>query len=208
MGMEKEAPKTTLIDLLRHGEPEGGRRYRGSIDDPLSERGWQQMWHTVGDEPLWNHVISSPMNRCRAFAEALCERHQISLAQDDRLREVGFGAWEGKTAAELKQVNAEQFFGFYQDPVRHRPEGAEILAGFCARVAAALGDIADQHPARHVLIVTHAGVIRAAISMILKTSPSDLYRVSVPSASITRLRFSAERPPELLHHGLATLADL
>ena len=34
----------TVIDLIRHGEPVGGRRYRGHIDDPLSERGWQQMW--------------------------------------------------------------------------------------------------------------------------------------------------------------------
>jgi len=31
---------TTTIDLLRHGEPVGGKRYRGQIDDPLSEKGW------------------------------------------------------------------------------------------------------------------------------------------------------------------------
>ena len=33
----------TRIDLIRHGEPVGGRRYRGQIDDPLSEKGWKQM---------------------------------------------------------------------------------------------------------------------------------------------------------------------
>jgi len=36
---------------MRHGEPVGGRAYRGhSIDDPLSEKGWQQMWDAVGDD--------------------------------------------------------------------------------------------------------------------------------------------------------------
>jgi len=35
----------TTIDLLRHGEPEGGVRYRGDgVDDPLSARAWKQMW--------------------------------------------------------------------------------------------------------------------------------------------------------------------
>ena len=37
----------TLIDMIRHGEPVGGRRYRGQIDDPLSEKGWRQMWAAV-----------------------------------------------------------------------------------------------------------------------------------------------------------------
>ncbi|MHB1590203.1 MAG: histidine phosphatase family protein [Sulfuricella sp.] len=41
--------KSTTIDLIRHGEPVGGRRYRGRTDDPLSEKGWNQMWTAVGD---------------------------------------------------------------------------------------------------------------------------------------------------------------
>ena len=35
--MTEEA--VTTVDLLRHGEPEGGVRYRGSRDDPLNETG-------------------------------------------------------------------------------------------------------------------------------------------------------------------------
>ena len=39
----------TIIDLLRHGEPLGGSRYRGNrIDDPLTEKGWRQMWRGIG----------------------------------------------------------------------------------------------------------------------------------------------------------------
>jgi alpha-ribazole phosphatase len=30
---------STTLDLMRHGEPVGGRRYSGQIDDPLSEKG-------------------------------------------------------------------------------------------------------------------------------------------------------------------------
>ena len=37
----------TTIDLLRHGEPVGGRMLRGATDHPLSETGWQQMTDAV-----------------------------------------------------------------------------------------------------------------------------------------------------------------
>lgn len=52
----------TLIDLIRHGEPAGGRRYRGhGLDDPLTEKGWSQMWM-----PLANflHGSKSLLLRC------------------------------------------------------------------------------------------------------------------------------------------------
>ena len=50
--MQKETTET-IIDLIRHGEPEGGRAFRGhSIDDPLSEKGWQQMWDVLAKSPL------------------------------------------------------------------------------------------------------------------------------------------------------------
>ena len=43
----------TQIDVIRHGEPKGGRRYRGyGIDDPLTETGWQQMWTAMPDTRL------------------------------------------------------------------------------------------------------------------------------------------------------------
>ena len=64
-------PQITTIDLLRHGEPIGGRRYRGHIDDPLSEYGWSEMWHAVSGETPWQQIITSPLRRCREFAEAL-----------------------------------------------------------------------------------------------------------------------------------------
>ncbi|MEW6253578.1 MAG: histidine phosphatase family protein, partial [Planctomycetota bacterium] len=62
---------STLIDLMRHGEPVGGRRYRGQVDDPLSEKGWAQMRAAVGEAAPWHHVVSSPLLRCREFAETL-----------------------------------------------------------------------------------------------------------------------------------------
>ena len=67
------------IDLLRHGQPDGGDRFRGVRDDPLSETGWQQMRTSVNEMASWDVVVTSPLRRCADFAAELCERHGITL---------------------------------------------------------------------------------------------------------------------------------
>ncbi|WP_173425610.1 histidine phosphatase family protein, partial [Stutzerimonas stutzeri] len=52
------------IDLLRHGETERGGGFRGSLDDALTDRGWQQMREAVDGAGPWDALISSPLQRC------------------------------------------------------------------------------------------------------------------------------------------------
>ena len=100
----------TLIDLIRHGEPAGGRRYRGhGLDDPLTEKGWSQMWDAVGEFSAWQQIITSPMQRCQAFAHALGERHAIPVTVESRFKEVGFGVWEGLSHDEVKIARAAEY---------------------------------------------------------------------------------------------------
>ena len=42
--------RETVIDLIRHGEPEGGRMIRGQgVDHPLSAVDWAQLWAAIGE---------------------------------------------------------------------------------------------------------------------------------------------------------------
>jgi broad specificity phosphatase PhoE len=180
----------TLIDFIRHGEPEGGRRFRGyGVDDPLSEKGWAQMWAAVPDAPPWTQIISSPLLRCRQFAEALAARCDIAVTLDDRLKEVGFGEWEGKTPALIQQLDAEAYAAFYRDPLQNRPAGAEPWDQFVARVSAALDEVNKNFSGQQVLVVTHAGVIRAVAAKVLDASARAAYRIGVDNASISRFRY-------------------
>jgi alpha-ribazole phosphatase/probable phosphoglycerate mutase len=185
---------------MRHGEPVGGRRYRGQVDDPLSDKGWAQMQAAVGDTAPWNRIVSSPLARCRAFAETLAHRHGLTLVLDPRLKEVGFGEWEGKSAAEIEQDAPGALACFKADPVNARPAGAEPLADFHARVAAALDDLLAQHDGQHVLLVGHAGVVRMALAWALDMPLENAYRIEVATASLSRLRFDGGRA-SLIFHG-------
>ena len=197
------SPTETTVDLIRHGEPVGGRRYRGQTDDPLSEKGWAQMRSAVGDSPPWDVVVSSTLSRCLAFARELSARHQLPLETDPRFVEIGFGAWEGRTPEELTKSDPLLIERFREDPVANRPEGAEALADFAGRVGAAWRDVVARHAGRHVLIVAHGGVIRALVGQVLEVPLHRVFRISVPTAGISRIRVrqrGAQLVPELLFH--------
>ncbi len=199
--------QATIIDLMRHGEPEGGRAYRGHrIDDPLSDKGWQQMWAAIGDQAPWSQIITSPMRRCSEFARAVADKYTLPVTVEHDLREVGFGEWEGRTPDEIQATNLKEYQDFYLDPVNQRPAGAEDLPGFISRVDKTYQQIVRQYQAQHILIVAHAGVNRAIIGQALHAAPLGLYRIKVNNAGLTRLKHDS-LGSHLLYHNVK-LADM
>lgn len=191
----------TRIDLLRHGEPVGGGHYRGQVDDALSEKGWEQMWNAVGTTPEWQQIVSSPLLRCSAFAASLAESLVLPVQLEPRFMEVGFGDWEGKTRDELDRLDPGQIARFYQNPVKNRPPGAEPLDEFTDRVQAAFNEMLDRFTGQSVLVVAHAGVIRAILAYTLDIPLASMYRISVPTAGISRISTHRERGFNFIAHG-------
>ncbi|MGE5027651.1 MAG: histidine phosphatase family protein [Betaproteobacteria bacterium] len=182
----------TTIDLIRHGEPVGGRRYRGRTDDPLSVKGWGQMWTAVEDFRGWQQIVSSPLLRCAEFAQALGVRLEIPVSVDERLAELGYGEWEGKTPAELTAHDPDALLRYRRDPVKYRPPGAEELDRFADRVSAAWSELIEQYRGRHVLVVAHAGVIRMVLAQVLAIPLSHLFRIQVGNAAVSRFTVEGE----------------
>lgn len=198
-----ETLTTTTIDMIRHGEPEGGRRYRGQLDDPLSEKGWRQMREAVGGHCPWQAVITSPLRRCAEFAAELAARHGLALEQEPRLMEIGFGAWEGRTAAELMAEDPDCLLRFWSDPLNNTPPGAETLNQFRSRIVAAWEAILERHAGRHVLVVGHAGQMRMVIRHVLEMPLERMFRLQVENAGISRIRIDGEGEtslPRLIFH--------
>lgn len=181
-------PDTTL-DFIRHGKPSGNYTYRGhGIDDPLSETGWAQMWSALEGFSSWDQVVSSPLKRCSEFARALAERYGLPVHIDDRFKEVGFGDWEGRTREEIQENDPEAYEAFYLDPVANRPPSAEPLEAFFLRVTGGYEALLNSFSGQHVLVVVHAGVIRAVLAHVLQIPPVVAYRIKIYNAGITRIR--------------------
>ncbi|MBB2495148.1 alpha-ribazole phosphatase family protein [Aquipseudomonas ullengensis] len=180
------------LDLLRHGETERGGGFRGSIDDALTAAGWAQLRQAVAGQPRWDALVSSPLQRCAAFATELATQLDLPLQLEPDLQELHFGEWEGRTALELMQ-DAERELGlFWQDPYSFTPPGGETLLRFEARVLAALARLQARYAGRHVLLVTHGGVINLLLARARQLPPEQLMQVAAPHGGLFSLQVDVD----------------
>ncbi len=178
----------TRVDLLRHGETQGGPRFRGSTDDPLMDVGLEQMKYATSSNQRWDRVISSPLARCAEFARVFARQNFLPLSFDQRLKEMHFGAWEGRTAADLMAEDPDALTRFWSDPDKYPPPAGEPLARFQARVLDAWIDIVTHHAGQRVLVVTHGGVIRVLLCHVLERPVTRLQELGIKHGGLYGVR--------------------
>lgn len=191
--------QTTIIDIIRHGEPVGGSKYRGQIDHPLSEKGWRQMRSAVAGRDEWQHIVSSDLRRCADFAHELGAKLSVDVELVTGFREVGFGSWEGKSASDLLAEDPEGTAAFWRDPINNTPPGAEPLRDFHRRVVASWEDLLRRHAGKRLLLVGHAGMMRILLLHALELPLEGFYRFDPRNAGIVRIRVDSGRYGEAYH---------
>jgi len=193
---------TTTVDLLRHGEVTGGRCYRGSTDDPLTEKGWQQMQEKLSDCTGWDLLISSPLSRCSAFAQQLAQQQNYPLHCLEAIQEIHFGDWEGKKAS---QIDDSLLDLFYANPFEYTPPNGECFSQFQSRVLTAWEALLQQHQGKKILLITHAGVMRVILSQILGMNIASMFKLKIDYACLSRIEcfYSTESDNflQLIQHG-------
>ncbi|UAW97097.1 histidine phosphatase family protein [Halopseudomonas nanhaiensis] len=176
-----------ILELLRHGETERGGGFRGSVDDPLTSAGWAQMRAAVDGLNGWDAVVSSPLQRCAAFAAELADSRGVAVDIRPDLRELHFGLWEGRHPADLMLDQADELGQFWNDPYAYTPPQAELVAAFRQRVIAELASLALRYAGQRLLVVTHAGVMRLLLARARELADRDLLQVQVGYAELVRL---------------------
>mgnify|MGYP003647683723 FL=1 len=178
----------TTIDLLRHGACDGGEIYRGRTDVALSTEGWQQMVQATASAARWQAVATSPLQRCRTFAEHCASRFDIPILVIDALREMDFGEWEGRLLQDVWRSDADLVSRFYADPGTVTPPGGEPVAAAQSRVVEAWKTLLQATAGQHLLLVCHGGVIRLLLSHLLQMPLATIARLHIPYASIARVQ--------------------
>ena len=177
-----------LVTLLRHGDVEGRAQVlRGRSDPKLSAHGLAQLEQAfAGMQPEVTCVVSSPLRRCCEFAHAIAQRRHIPLHIIDALREIDFGDWEDRTLQEVELRDPACFAQFKNDTQHWCPPNGESYALFRTRVRDGLEQLRAIHT-RHLLVVTHGGVIRALLAELLQLTPASAARFGIPLAGICQL---------------------
>lgn len=180
-----------ILDLLRHGETEQGG-LRGSLDDALTEKGWAQMRSAVAEAGPWQVLVSSPLQRCARFAEELGAQLNLPVQREAALQELHFGDWEGCSAAQIMQDQADALGRFWADPYAFTPPNGEPVQAFAERVLAAVERLSHQHAGKRVLLITHGGVMRLLLARVRGLPREQLLQVEVGHAALMRLVLDAD----------------
>jgi broad specificity phosphatase PhoE len=151
--------------LIRHGETDGQSsvRYYGATDIDLSAAGRAQMLSVAGalrHQPIELWVASSLQRSWKGAQLASGGRAQIKI--ESGLREINFGAWEGKTAEEIKASDPVRFEDWQSGKDAFEYPNGELREAFRARVAESLVRI-NATGARSAACVLHKGVIREIV---------------------------------------------
>ncbi|MBR0838594.1 histidine phosphatase family protein [Bradyrhizobium liaoningense] len=176
------------IYFLRHGETEWNAlgRLQGTKDVPLNARGRGQAVHAAGvladlfgrdgkDGAVMPYV-SSPLGRARQTMELVRGKLELPPADyslDDRLREIGYGVWEGLTLAESESSDPEIYARRLADKWTVAPSGGETYAAVQLRMR-------DWYESVLVdtVAVAHGGTCRAlmvALGIETPASAAELY---------------------------------
>jgi broad specificity phosphatase PhoE len=173
-----------VIAFVRHGQTELNRsgRLQGRIDAPLSALGARQAAALARGyaSARVTRVLSSPLQRAYATAEAIAASHGLSVEVDDRLIELDYGEWDGLA---LTDVPAGDWISWRND-VEFAPPGGERLGDVAERVASFCGDVLTDDL---VIAVSHVSPIKAAVCIALRVDQRSAWRMQLDVASVTRI---------------------
>ncbi|GGD81515.1 histidine phosphatase family protein [Croceicoccus mobilis] len=163
--------------LLRHGPPLRSGLMLGHCDEPAADGAHDRLVARARYLAA-DRVIASDLHRAAEGGRAIARDRDLPLQLDPRWRELDFGAWDGCDPALLPEAALQRFWA---DPDRNPPPGGESWGALRKRVRAAI--LALSGPA---IVVSHAGAIRAAVSLLTGLDHRGVWAFDLPyGASLT-----------------------
>lgn len=183
-----------VADFLRHGALEGGIKYRGRIEENLTDEGraqmnrvWQKICHDI------DLIITSPLSRCALAAQQWAENKAIPCIIEPRIAEMHYGAWEGLSHDEIESSFPNLLEKWRSNPTGMRPPQGESPEELQVRIADFWQDACKRYHGKHALIVGHSGSTRMLIAHIQNQPIAYTRQIAMPYACWSRAEHSSEK---------------
>lgn len=178
-----------LLYFIRHGQTDWNAeaRFQGQKDIPLNDKGRGQAKRNgeiLRDliKPDDFDFVASPLSRTRETMEILRtamglepERYRM----DDRLRELSFGEWEGRTVSDLEVNEVDAWAERQADKWHFQPKGGESYHLLTERVRGWALELNEP-----TVVVAHGGINRALQAIYTDMNIRDLAVVLIPQDKI------------------------
>ena len=190
------------VILLRHGRSTSNTAHTlagRSEGVDLDDRGREQaaaLVERLGGLPI-RAIVRSPLLRCERTVEPLAAALGLQPVVDDRIIEVDYGSWTGRTIGEL--VKEPLWAVVQQQPSAAIFPDGEGLAAVQARAVAAIREhdrsLAAEHGADVLWVAcTHGDVIKSVLADALGTHLDSFQRINADPASVSVIRYTSLRP--------------
>ncbi len=172
------------VIALRHPPPVTKGVCAGRSDFPvLDPKQFLERLQVDPDLASVARVYSSPAARCRELALLIAAHWALPLEIDERLHELDFGEWEGRTWKDIETKDPRRFQAWANDWQRAAPPQGECIANLQQRIGRFVGDLAEDP----VLVVTHAGPIRAMRVISQSITWESVMAEAVPYATVVHI---------------------
>jgi broad specificity phosphatase PhoE len=185
---------TPTIYYIRHGETawnaEG--RFQGSQDIPLNDLGRRQaaaaggiltdLFARDGRNESFLTFVASPLGRARSTMElvrAVLKLPTGGYALDDRLREIGYGRWEGSTLAQMQAADPAIFAARLSDKWTISPPDGESYASVQARMSDWYNQLKTD-----AVAVAHGGTARALMVALGVETPDSAADLTIEQGAV------------------------
>lgn len=153
----------------------------------INARGRQEaelLANSLANVPV-DAIYSGPLERVRETAEPLCRALNLKLRIDEAFDEFDVGEWTDRSFADLDRDQLWRRFNSFRSCTR--APGGELMLEVQARVIRRMCELRAQH--RCVVIVTHADVVRAALTHFLGMHINCYAQIEIDPASISLIEW-------------------
>ena len=198
--------------MVRHGETEWNAlgKIQGHQDVGLNEVGRRQAEQLrirlegVSIEAAY----SSDLSRCADTARTVLLEKGVEPLLTERIREQGFGRWQGLGFREVEERDPELYARMMGRDSDFSPPGGESFREVAERVGGLFDEVRGKNHEGTVLVVGHAGSLRALMAKVLDIPLESSWRFRFDSCGLSMLDVGPDRVRlmvfnDTMHRGIA-----
>ncbi|MGV4794522.1 histidine phosphatase family protein [Rhizobium sp. F40D2] len=175
----------TRLTWICHGATAASRKAMFPIDEPLEAKATEEAGRMAA-LPRADRIAVSPALRACQTADAL----RLQARIDPALGDCDHGRWAGKSIAAIEAEEPENLMAWMTNP-EAAPHGGESLLDLRTRVASWMDN--ECALGGHVIAISHAAIIRAAVAHALRAPPSSFWLVDIEPLAVIHMTSDGRR---------------
>ena len=182
-----------MLYIMRHGKTDWNakKKIQGGTDIPLNDEGRamaEAARKEYKDVPI-DICYCSPLIRAKETADIFLKDRNIPIIYDDRLKEMGFGIYEGiENSFSIPGCPVNEFF-YHPEKYTEPVEGGESLDNLFGRTGAFLDEVVYPQLAegKNILIIGHGAMNSSIICQVKNIPVKDFWSAGIDNCKLMKL---------------------